>query len=110
MGLWSLIALALCISSSQVFSKPASIVPSTKQAFDPETDDVLPADRYFSHDDMVTWLQGVAQRYPRLTKLYSIGKSVEGRDLWVLQMSHSLERGRRDLLMPQVKLVIVASN
>lgn len=105
---WSWIALASCICAvSQVFSKPATNLDG--QVFNLNTDDVLPVDRYFSHDEMYAWLQGVAERHPHLTKLYSIGKSVEGRDLWVLQMSHSIERRRRDLLMPQVKLVKLLS-
>ena len=73
--------------------------------FNPETDDNVPVDRYLTHDEMSVWLQGIAKRYPKLAVLKSIGKSVQGRDLWVLELSHSVGRGKRDLLMPMMKLV-----
>ena len=79
--------------------------PAEPAEFNPQTDDFLPDDRYLSFDEMSAWLKGIASRYPDFVRLSSIGKSVEGRDLWVVEMSHSLKRGGRDLLMPQVKLV-----
>ena len=73
--------------------------------FNPEMDDLVPADRYLTHDEMITWLQSIARRHPKIAKAFSIGKSEEGRELLVLELSHSVERGERDLLMPMVKLV-----
>lgn len=32
-------------------------------------------------------LKAIAQKYPEITKLYSIGKSVNNRDLWVMKLS-----------------------
>lgn len=44
----------------------------------------------FAHhnfSDLTSFLQDLATRYPAITKLYSIGQSVEKRDLWVLEIS-----------------------
>lgn len=35
------------------------------------------------------WNRATSARYPNLTALYSIGKSVQGRDLWVMVISAS---------------------
>ena len=91
-------------------SLPAVTVESNDEkpvaVFNPDTDDDVPLNRYLTHDEMTTWLHGMARRYPKLIKVTSIGKSLENRDLWVLELSHSVGRGKRDLLMPMIKLVI----
>ena len=33
---------------------------------------------YFLHDNLTEYLQAVAEEYPLITRLHSIGKSVEG--------------------------------
>ena len=78
----------------------------TKFPFKANEDDAVSLDRYVTHNEMTTWLQGLAKRHPNIVKVTSIGKSAENRDLWVLELSHSVGRGQRDLLMPMVKLVI----
>nr|XP_029710648.1 carboxypeptidase D isoform X2 [Aedes albopictus] len=44
---------------------------------------------YHNHDDMTRYLRATTARYPNLTALYSIGKSVQGRELWVMVVSAS---------------------
>ncbi|XP_058822937.1 carboxypeptidase D isoform X1 [Topomyia yanbarensis] len=44
---------------------------------------------YHNHEDMTRYLRATTARYPNLTALYSIGKSVQGRDLWVMVVSAS---------------------
>ncbi|XP_012551013.1 carboxypeptidase D isoform X3 [Bombyx mori] len=45
--------------------------------------------QYHDHDQMTRYLRAVSAKYPELTALYSIGKSVQGRDLWVMVVSVS---------------------
>jgi len=42
---------------------------------------------YPSYDENVAKLKQLHQSYPKITKLFSIGKSVEGRELWVMKIS-----------------------
>ncbi|XP_037294533.1 carboxypeptidase M isoform X2 [Manduca sexta] len=44
---------------------------------------------YHDHDQLTRYLRAVSAKYPALTALYSIGKSVQGRDLWVMVVSAS---------------------
>lgn len=37
--------------------------------------------------DMTTFLQTIIKLYPNITKLYSVGKSVQGRELWVIEIT-----------------------
>ncbi|XP_063364357.1 carboxypeptidase M isoform X1 [Cydia amplana] len=45
--------------------------------------------RYHDHEQLTRYLRAVSARYPALTALYSIGKSVQGRELWVMVVSAS---------------------
>ncbi|XP_049274684.1 carboxypeptidase M-like [Rhipicephalus sanguineus] len=58
---------------------------------------------YYNHDEMTAFLNETSQRYPGFTKLYTIGKSVEGRDLGVLLVTKDPEN--EILLKPNVKYV-----
>ncbi|GAM19552.1 hypothetical protein SAMD00019534_027270 [Acytostelium subglobosum LB1] len=58
--------------------------------------------KYLTNDELTTFLRTVAKLYPTLTKLYSIGKSVEGRDLWAMDLTTN---AGFDDMKPQVKLV-----
>ncbi|XP_037803670.1 carboxypeptidase M-like isoform X4 [Penaeus monodon] len=44
---------------------------------------------YHDYTSMTAFLRAMSATYPNLTALYSIGKSVQGRDLWVLVVSAS---------------------
>ena len=57
--------------------------------------------KYHHYDDMVTVLQNTAERCSNVTKLYSIGKSVNDQDLWVLEFGG----GGSTLTQPSVKVV-----
>ncbi|XP_077256149.1 carboxypeptidase D svr [Temnothorax americanus] len=58
---------------------------------------------YAHYEDLRRLFDSLAQRYPHLARVFSIGKSVEGRDLLVLEISENV--GRRTLGEPMVKLV-----
>lgn len=67
----------------------------------PSEDFVQP--RYTHYEDLQKLFRSFVQRYPTLAKVHSIGKSVEGRDLLVLEISENVQE--RDLLKPMVKYV-----
>ncbi|MFH4980416.1 hypothetical protein AB6A40_007125 [Gnathostoma spinigerum] len=52
---------------------------------------------------MTAWLKEYALHYPNITWLYSAGKSIEGRDLWVLVISKNPREHR--LGIPEFKYV-----
>ncbi|MEX0998005.1 MAG: M14 family metallopeptidase [Flavobacteriaceae bacterium] len=43
--------------------------------------------RYYTYDGVVDIMQKIAKAYPNLTRLESIGKSYQGRDIWLLTIS-----------------------
>lgn len=44
-------------------------------------------DVYHDYDDVTAYLQAVASDHPTITRLVSIGQSVQGRDLWFLKIT-----------------------
>ena len=58
---------------------------------------------YHKYDDLRTTMAFYAHKYPNLTRMYSIGKSVEGRDLWVLEISDL--PGVHEPLEPEFKYI-----
>lgn len=45
-------------------------------------------DTYYRYDDLTRILRGYAQEYSQLVRLESIGKSYEGRDLWLVTVTN----------------------
>jgi len=58
---------------------------------------------YHDYEELTAYLQDYAQRYPNLTSLYSIGQSVAGRELWVIEISDN--PGVTELGEPEFKYV-----
>ncbi len=52
---------------------------------------------------MEKFLKEMQETYPKLTRLYSIGKSVQGRDLWVMEISTN--PGHHVALTPEFKYI-----
>jgi|TARA_B100001971_G_scaffold213429_1_gene246756 hypothetical protein len=48
----------------------------------------LKFDHYYSFDKLTETLQKLASEYPSLAKLRSIGKSVQGRELWLMEITN----------------------
>ena len=42
---------------------------------------------YHNYDELTDFLQGISSQYPTITNLLTIGQSVEGRELWILEIS-----------------------
>ena len=49
-----------------------------------------PLDAYHTFEELTTELQQLAQQYPEICFLESIGKSVQGRDLWIMKISDNV--------------------
>jgi murein tripeptide amidase MpaA len=45
-------------------------------------------DRYYRYDDLTNLLRAFVDEYPQLTHMESIGKSYEGRDIWVMTVTN----------------------
>jgi hypothetical protein len=59
---------------------------------------------YHDYASFTSILQSYAQKYPTKTYLYSIGKSVQNRDLWVIALADSNPTGHVPL-RPEVKYI-----
>jgi murein tripeptide amidase MpaA len=51
--------------------------------------------RFYDHAGLGAILAKIHNAFPKLTKLYSVGKSVEGRDLWCLEVTSEKGDGKR---------------
>lgn len=60
--------------------------------------------RYMSHEELSNFLLNLEVQYPNLAARHSIGKSVEGRDLWVLELRANVKE-ERPVGKPMVKMV-----
>ena len=58
---------------------------------------------YHHYDDLRTQMAFFAHKYPHLSRLYSIGKSAQGLDLWVLEISD--QPGVHEPLEPEFKYI-----
>ena len=49
----------------------------------------VPTDRFLRYDELTALVHAWASERPDLCSVASIGKSHEGRDLWVLSITHA---------------------
>ncbi|XP_076767108.1 carboxypeptidase D svr [Xylocopa sonorina] len=66
-----------------------------------EEDFIIP--QYTHYNELQQLLNSLVEQYPNLAKVFSIGKSVEGRDLLVIEISENVRE--RKLCEPMVKYV-----
>ena len=59
--------------------------------------------KYHNFTKLEKFLKEIHETYPKLTRLYSIGKSVQNRDLWVLEISTN--PGVHTPLVPDFKFI-----
>jgi len=65
----------------------------------------MPA-KYHNYQELTKMLQSIHRRWPNLTKLYKLSETtVEGRHLWVLQISTDVNKRRSGSLKPMVKYI-----
>ena len=48
-----------------------------------------PLSEYHNYNELTDFLQNIAKQYPNITNLKSIGKSVQGRELWVMEITNN---------------------
>ncbi|XP_060595456.1 carboxypeptidase D-like isoform X2 [Ruditapes philippinarum] len=58
---------------------------------------------YYNYADLTTFLHNMTATYPNLAKLRSVGKSVQNRDLWAIEISDNI--GTEELGEPKFKYV-----
>ncbi|MDP3487375.1 MAG: M14 family zinc carboxypeptidase, partial [Bacillota bacterium] len=46
-------------------------------------------DRYYKYEEIYNLLKSYNEEFPILTKLYSIGQTYEGREMWMLEITNS---------------------
>lgn len=68
-----------------------------------ENEDFLEDPKYFSHEELTSLFKTLEVEHPELVKRHSIGKSIGGRDLWVLEISKDVHN--RTLGKPMFKYV-----
>ncbi|XP_065576064.1 carboxypeptidase D-like [Artemia franciscana] len=61
--------------------------------------------RYTHFDDMEEWMKEAAESRPDIVRLYSIGKSLQGRDLWVFEFRNGATTEPRPIGMPMMKYI-----
>lgn len=93
----TLLSVALA-AGSHAYSLRSSASASSSSG----NDDFVVA-HYTHYDELKQLFHNLSQQFPSLARLHSIGKSVEGRDLLVLEISENVEK--RKLGEPMVKYV-----
>ena len=75
-----------------------TLIPEAPTAEDPEMSLI-----HRNHEEMTKFLRDLVEKYPTLCKMDTIGKSVQGRDLWIMEISDN--PGEHELLEPEFKLI-----
>lgn len=68
---------------------PFTSIPTTSKGFTQVVNDWEKPRIFKNHNynDMTTFLHTIAKLYPNITRLYSVGKSVQNRELWVIEIT-----------------------
>ncbi|KAK3865556.1 hypothetical protein Pcinc_028850 [Petrolisthes cinctipes] len=90
----------IAIITSGECTSPTTSVPGNANT---TKEDNVDLDRYHHYDDIVSLAEGLTAGHPQLVQHYSIGKSVEGRELIVIKISVNVST--RDECEPMVKYV-----
>jgi carboxypeptidase D len=69
-----------------------------------EYEDFLNDPKYLSYEELTKHLHDIESQHSNVVKLHSVGKSVQGRDLWAVEISTDVKR-ERALGKPMFKYV-----
>jgi M6 family metalloprotease-like protein len=58
---------------------------SSVRTDDPSSDSFV--DHYLNYDELTAYMKSLEQRYPNRVRLVSMGKSIEGREIWALEVT-----------------------
>jgi hypothetical protein len=79
--------IRFAVSAVAFIAAGAASVPVLAQANIPSKVEIA-WNRYYDYDEMSDILQRLAAAYPELLTLQSIGKSVQGRDMWLITLNN----------------------
>ena len=84
---------------------PFTSIPTTSKGFTQVVNDWEKPRIFKNHNyhDMTSFLQTIAKLYPNITRLYSVGKSVQNRELWVIEITDN--PGMHEVGEPEFKYV-----
>lgn len=68
-----------------------------------EDETFLDNPKYLNYDQLTARFRELVKEHPKHARLYSIGRSVENRELWVFQINSDV--GNRTLMTPMFKFV-----
>ncbi|XP_058117990.1 carboxypeptidase D isoform X2 [Anopheles coustani] len=88
---------------SQEAPSKAEQVRVVRETFDQYGFAKTPQFVHHNYTAMVSYINELAANYPSITHLYSIGKSVQGRDLWVMEITEG--PGKHVATKPEVKYI-----
>lgn len=59
--------------------------------------------KHHTYDELVTKLEQLNKRFPKISRLYNIGQSLKGRKLWVIEISD--RPGEHQLMKPEFRYI-----
>ena len=81
----------LIVSLTHVSAAAAANVSKRDDKRENDSVTSLLLEKYYNYDELKNLLETLQQTYPKISKLFSIGKSVENRELLVLQISDKID-------------------
>lgn len=82
-----LLLLIIVPGPGQLQSNRTSSSSTTAGRPKPKTGRISVSYKYHNHEELSKLMRIFAKRHPQLAQLFSIGRSVEGRELWVIKLS-----------------------
>ncbi|KAH8039923.1 hypothetical protein HPB51_009179 [Rhipicephalus microplus] len=74
----------MCVSTGAAAALSVRSASSARTDRQADGEEQLQEYTYYNHEEMTDFLKKVSTDYPHFTRLYSAGKSLQSRDLWVL--------------------------